>query len=145
MTQKCTICAKTLSNSVSGPGQRDSLLTLLVELEVADGLAGIRGFLRLLDCFLEFLFQEIRSMLLRFHRLAENGFAPAVLLFHGTGGLLDVTEHFGLYGRGVSDDSFRLRIDFEHGATARTSNLEGERMLRHQRNDTANRGYCGVR
>lgn len=51
---------------------RGQAVLKLVEVEVADGFAGIWRFLRLLYGFLEFLFQKLGGILLVFHRLPKN-------------------------------------------------------------------------
>jgi len=111
----------------------------LVEIEIANGFAGVRRFFSLLDCFLKFLFQKISGMLLRFYRLAENGFAPAILLFHGLGGRLEIVEHLGLDGRSMRDDPFGRGIDLQHCAAARTGYIESRSILRHTANHSANK------
>jgi hypothetical protein len=119
--------------AISLPGKR------LVEIEIANGFAGVRRFFGLLDCFLKFLFQKISGMLLRFYRLTENGFAAAILLFHGLGRGLEIVEHLGLDGGGMRDDPFSRGIDLQHGAAARAGYIESRSILRHTTNHSANK------
>ena len=53
----------------------------LVQIEIPNRPSRIRSFLGLLDRFLKLLLQQVGSMLLGLHRLAEDGIAAAVLLF----------------------------------------------------------------
>jgi hypothetical protein len=111
----------------------------LVEVEIANGFAGVWGFFGLLDRFLKFLFQKISGMLLRFYRLTEDGFAATVLLFHSLGRSFEIIEHLGLDRRGVGDDAFSRGIDFQHRAAARASYIESRSVLRHRANHSANK------
>ena len=113
---------------------------LLVEIEIANGFAGVRRFFGLLDCFLKFLFQKISGMLLRFDRLTENGFASAILLFHSFGGGLEIVEHLGLDGGGMRNDPFSRGVDLQHCAAARAGYIESRSILRHTANHSANAG-----
>jgi hypothetical protein len=63
-------------------------------------------------------------MFLRFHRLAEDGFPPAILLFHGPGRFFDVVEGLGFDRGGMGDHRLRLRVDLEHRRAARAGHLE---------------------
>src|SRR5579872_274324 len=80
----------------------------LVEVEVADRLAGVWSFFGLLDRLLKLLLQKVGSMFLGFNRLPEDGFTPAVLLFHGLGGGLHVGERSRLDGGCVGDHCMRF-------------------------------------
>ena len=80
----------------------------LIKIEIADRFAGIGCLFGFLDRFLKLLFQQVGGVLLGFHRLAENRFPPAVLLFHRAGGFLYVPEHLGLDGGRVGDHGLRL-------------------------------------
>jgi len=110
----------------------------LVQVEIANRLAGVWGFFGLLDRLLELLFQKISRMFLRFHRLPEDGFAAAVLLLHGLGSCLEVVKHPGLDRGSMGDDALGRRIDLQHRAAARARNVEGRRILRHTGNHSAN-------
>src|SRR5580700_2743966 len=90
----------------------------LVQIEIADGFAGVGRFLRLLDRFLKLLFQKISGVLLRLHRLAKDGFAAAVLFFHGLGSCLEIIEHLGLDSGRMRDDSFSRGIDLKNCTAA---------------------------
>jgi|ERR1700722_11358275 len=97
---------------------------LLVEVEIANGLAGVGRFFSLLDRFLKLLLQEVSGVFLSFYGLSEDGFPAAVLLLHGLGGCLEIIEHFGLYSGSMRDDTFRRGIDFQHRAAAGAGNVE---------------------
>src|SRR5713226_5239171 len=57
-------------------------------------------------------------MLLRFHRLAEDRVAPAVLFFHGASRFFHVVEGFWLDRRGMRDYGARGSVDFHDRAAA---------------------------
>src|SRR4029077_9838870 len=123
--------------AISKPAR--SRLSTLVEIEVAYGLAGIGRFFGFADRFLEFLFQQFGGVLLRFHRLLEDGIPPAVLLFHGPCRLFHVVEHFGLDCRGMRYDRLRAGINLQHGIAARARHFKQAGILPHlKRNDTPN-------
>ncbi len=83
-------------------------------------------------------------MFLILDRLAEDGIAPAVLLFHGAGRLFKIIEHFRLNGRDVGDDRLVLRIHFEYGVAARASDFE-KRILFHAVDNTPKaRSFAGL-
>jgi hypothetical protein len=103
-----------------------------IEVEIAYGLAGIGRFLRLLDSFLELLFQEIGGMLLGFNRLPEDRVSAAILLFHGTSRGFYILEHFRFDSGSVSDDRLGRGIDFQNGVAAGTGDLEGWRSFWHK-------------
>jgi hypothetical protein len=110
----------------------------LVEIEIADGFAGVGRFLGLFDRLLEFLFQKISGVLLRFHRLTEDGLATAVLFFHGLGSRLEIVKHLGLDGGGMGDNPFSRWIDLQHRAAAGAGYIESRGVLCHTGNHSAN-------
>ena len=73
---------------------------------------------------LKFLFQKIAGMFLGFHRLAEDGFAAAILFLHGFRGCFEIIERFGFNRRSMGDDALGRRIDFEHSAAAGAGYIE---------------------
>src|ERR1700680_2732197 len=79
----------------------------LVQIEIANGFAGVGRLFGLLDCLLKLFFQKISCVFLGFDGLAKDGFAAAVLFFHGLGSCLEVIEHLGLDGGSMGNDSFR--------------------------------------
>ena len=95
-----------------------------VEIEVADGLAGIGRFFGFLDRFLKLLIQQFGSVFLVFYRLAKDGVATAILLSHGVGGRFHIIEHLGFDGGGMGNDGLAFRIHLEHRAAARAGHLE---------------------
>ena len=96
----------------------------LIQIEIANGFAGVRGLFGFLNRLLKFLFQKITSMFLGFHRLAEDGFAAAILFLHGFRGCFEIIERFGLNRRGVGDDALGCRINFQYSAAAGTGYIE---------------------
>jgi len=116
----------------------------LVQIKISNGFTGVWGFFGFLDRFLEFLFQEVSSVLLRLHRLAEDGFTAAVLLLHGSGSFFEIGEHFGFDCSGMSDDSLGRGIDLKHCAAARAGYIERRGILRHAPNDSANAPSMGL-
>src|SRR5208282_5025622 len=109
----------------------------LIQIEVADGLARVWRFLGFLHRFLEFLFQNFGSMLLRLDRLPEDGFAAGVLFLHGAGGVLHVVKHARLHGGGMRNYGASFGIHFEKSAAAGTSDFESWGILRHFAHHTA--------
>jgi hypothetical protein len=109
----------------------------LVQIEIADGPARVGRLFGFLYRLLKLFIQQFGSMFLRFHRLTENRFAPAVLFFHGPGGFFHVVEHSGLYRGGVGNNSGGCGIDLQQRAAARTGNFDGRGSLRHFANHTA--------
>src|SRR5882724_6603961 len=104
-----------------------------IEIEIADRLAGIRRLFRLLHRFLEFLLQQLRSMLLRIDVLAEYRLAPDVLFLHRARRFFHVSEHSWLDGRGVRDNTLRRDVHFHHRPATRTGNVEIGFAFRHSR------------
>src|SRR5271157_2056347 len=102
-----------------------------VEIEVANRLARVGSLFRLLQRLLEFLLQQVGSVLLSFYRLLENRFAAVVLFAHGLGRGLHITEGLRLHGSGVGDDGAGCRIYFEHRAAAGAGHFEVGGFLRH--------------
>ena len=96
----------------------------LIQIEIANGFAGVWGFFGFLNRFLKFLFQKIASMFLGFHRLAEDGFAAAILFLHGFRGGFEIVEGFRLNRRSMGDDASGYRIDFQHRAAAGAGYIE---------------------
>src|SRR5205085_7493451 len=95
-----------------------------IQIEIPDQrLARIGVFLGAAQRFLELLFQQIATLLLRIHRLPEDGIAPSFLLMHGARRLVQVVKGLGTLGRGVGDDRARLRIDLQHRPAIRAGYL----------------------
>ena len=95
-----------------------------VQIEIPYRFPCVRRFLRLLQRLLEFFFQQLRGMLLRFHRLAEDRVAPAVLLLHGSRRFFHVVEGFRFDRRGVRDDAASCCINLHDRAAARASHVK---------------------
>src|SRR5437868_3950700 len=95
-----------------------------VQLEISDRSPGVRRLYRLLHRLLEFLLQQLRGMLLRFHRLPEDRIPTAVLLLHGASRLFHIVEGFWLDRCGVSDDAARRTVDFHERAAAGASHVK---------------------
>jgi len=113
----------------------------LVEVEVADGLAGVGGFFGFAHGFLEFFLEQVGGVLLGLQGLTEDGVAAVVLFFHGAGRFFHVVEHFRLHRGGVSNDGFRFRIDLQNRITAGAGHFKRAGMLGHiWRNDTPKGG-----
>lgn len=82
----------------------------LIEIEIADGFAGIGRLFRPFHCLLKLFFQEVRGISLILNRLPEDGIAAVVLFLHGPGGFLDVVKSLRLDGGSVGDDRVVLGI-----------------------------------
>src|SRR6266853_754390 len=105
--------------------------TGLVQIEIPDRFARIGTLFRLLDRLLEFLLQQVGGVLLRLHRLAEDGIAAAVLLFHSPGRLFNVSKHLRLHGSRVGNNSLNFSVHLQDCTTTRASDIERRRTLRH--------------
>src|SRR6266853_1755327 len=117
-----------------------------VQVEIANGLTGIRRFFRLLDRFLKFLLPNIGGVLLGLDGLAEDRFTTVILLFHGASSFFDVLKHLGLNRRGMGDYRPRADINLQHGVTAGTGHFEGWSTLCHCCASYRKSGLlCGVR
>src|SRR5208282_1620217 len=94
------------------------------QIEIPNWFSRVWRLLGFLHRLLEFFLQQLRGMLLRFHRLAKNRVAPAVLFFHGASRFFHVVEGFRLDWRSMRYDAARGRVDFHHRAAARTSHVK---------------------
>jgi FMN phosphatase YigB (HAD superfamily) len=112
---------------------------VLIQIEIAYRLAGVGRFLGFAHGFLKLLFKQVRRVLLRLDRLPEDGIAPAVLLFHRPGSIVEIVEHLRLDWRNMRDYAFGFRIYLQHSAAAGASEVEAAR-LSHRRNDKSKRG-----
>lgn len=108
-----------------------------IEIEIANGFAGVGSFFGFFERFLKFLLEQFGGVFLRLDRLAEDRLAPAVLLFHGFRCIVHVGEHSGLHGSGVRDDGCGCRIHFQNRIAARAGDFDAGRILRHFANHTA--------
>lgn len=99
-------------------------LVTLVEVEIADRLAGIGRLFRPFYRLLEFFFHEFGGVSLILNRLPEDGIAAIILLFHSARGFFNVVESLGLDGCGVGNDSSTLRIHFQHCVAAWAGDIE---------------------
>src|SRR5579862_7189503 len=70
-------------------------------------------------------------MLLRFHRLAEDRVATAVLLFHSACGFFHVVEGLRLDWSRVSDDAADRGVDLQDRAAARAGYIKIVLAFRH--------------
>ena len=140
-----------LSRQPPGPfdlaqGRLPTLHEVLIEIEVADGLAGVGSLFGLANGFLKFLFQQVGGVFLSFEGLAKDGVAATVLLFHGPRGFLHIRKGLGLYRGGVRDHGLRRGIDLEDSVAARTGHFKRVGTLGHLNpNDTPKsaNGRCG--
>jgi len=105
----------------------------LVQIEVAQRLPGVRRLLGALERFLELLLQQIALVLLRLHRLAEDGLFAAVLVFHGARRRFQVLEGFGNGLGRVRDHGLGIAVDLQQRTAAGTGDFELERRLSHAR------------
>ena len=96
----------------------------LIEIEVAQRLAGIGRFFGFLNRLLELFLQEIGGVLLIFDGLPENGIAAAVLLFHGPGGFFNIVESLNSWRWGVRNHGLVGVVDLQDRIAARAGNLE---------------------
>jgi hypothetical protein len=114
--------------SWSGIAKSDE--TDLIQIKVADRPARVGRFLCLPNRFLELLFQQVRGVLLCFHRLPENRIPPAVLLFHGPRRLIQIIEHLRLQGSHVRNDGPVAGVHLQRRSAARAGYFEA-RFLCH--------------
>src|ERR1039458_5299699 len=105
----------------------------LVQIEVANGLAGIGGFLGALQSFLKLFLQQVALMLLRLHRLPENGFLTGVLVLHGARRRFQVLEGLGSSLGRMRNHRLGVTVDLQQRTAAGTWNFELERRLSHAR------------
>src|ERR1035437_8165979 len=105
----------------------------LVQIEVANGLAGIGRFLGALESFLKLFLEQVALMLLRLHRLPENGFLTGVLVLHGARRRFQVLEGFGSSLGRMRNHSLGIAVDLQQRTAAGTWNFELERRLSHAR------------
>src|ERR1035441_6419641 len=85
---------KCLFFSASSASRRRESSNASVQIEIPNWFSRVWRLLGLLPRLLEFFLQQLRGMLLRFHRLAKNRVAPAVLFLHGASRFFHVGEGF---------------------------------------------------
>src|SRR5581483_1504854 len=96
---------------------------VLIEVEVAD-LWRVRRLFGLLHGLLELLLQQIGLVLLRVHRLAEDGLATAILVLQRPGRFIKIRERLRFDGRGMRDDRLGCGIHLQYGGAARARNFK---------------------
>src|SRR6266404_4936811 len=95
-----------------------------VQIKIPDRPSRVRRFFGLFHRLLEFFLQQLRGMLLRFHRLPEDRIPTAILLLHGASRFFHVVECFWLDRRGVRDDAACRSVDFHDRAAAGASHVK---------------------
>lgn len=98
----------------------------LVEVEVAEGFAGVRGLFGFAEGFFEFFAEDVVAIFLGFDGLGKDGVAAGILFAHTLGGGGEVVEG-ALAGRGgVADDGLGDRVDAEDGTAVGAAYLESD-------------------
>src|SRR6185437_9265611 len=105
-----------------GPG-RGRMDVRLIHVELAQGFA-LRGILGLLQCFSEFLFQQVGLVPLGVDTLAKNELGALVAFAHGLGSGLQILEHAFARRGSVGDHHPGGGVDLQHGAAVGTGNFE---------------------
>src|SRR5919204_3824608 len=104
---------------------RDQFAGELIKIEVANkGFINVGTFFGTAQSLLKLLFQQVAALFFRLNRLAKNRVAPTLLLVHRLRGFIQIAERFRTLGSGIGDYRPRLRINFQHRATARTRHFK---------------------
>ena len=97
---------------------------MLIEIKIADGLAGIGRFLGAFHRFLKLLLEQVGAILLRLDGLTKNRFLAAILLAHRAGGIFKVRESFRRCRGGMRDHRLRAWVHFQDGIAARAGDFK---------------------
>ena len=115
----------------------------LIQIEIANRLACIRGVFGLAQGLLKFFLQNIGSVFLSLNRLAEYGVPSTILLLHRSRGLVEIIEHLRFDGSHMRDDGLSLGVKLQHCPTTWAGDIEAV-LLCHSLNDKPSGGKFGA-